>query len=59
MRSEVYAYLHPSAVVALVPAALPAGSYKLVLRTASKGGKIFEGVWDMAISAIAAAEGPA
>ncbi|MGA2545428.1 MAG: DUF4469 domain-containing protein [Rectinemataceae bacterium] len=43
-RSEVYAQVQPSTILAVVPASLSDGSYRLVVRTVSKGGEILEGV---------------
>jgi hypothetical protein len=43
-RAEVYAQVLPSSVIVVVPATLPDGSYRLVMRTRSRGGEILEGV---------------
>jgi hypothetical protein len=42
-RATVYAEILPSSLIAVVPAALAAGDYRLVLRTLSKGGDRLEG----------------
>lgn len=43
-RAEVYALVLPSTILAVVPAPLSDGSYRLVVRTVSKGGETLEGV---------------
>ncbi len=41
-RAEVYVLVQPSALIALVPADAAPGSYRLIVRTISKGGEILE-----------------
>jgi len=42
-RSEVYIQVRPSSLIALVPTGAKEGSYRLIVRTVSKGGEILEG----------------
>jgi hypothetical protein len=42
-RARVYAQIKPSTLIAVIPAALPEGSYRLFVRTLSKGGKPLQG----------------
>ena len=41
-RAEVYVLVQPSTLIALVPADAAPGSYRLIVRTISKGGEILE-----------------
>jgi hypothetical protein len=42
-RSELYAHVQPSTIIAAVPASLCEGEYSLVIRTSSRGGSRLEG----------------
>jgi hypothetical protein len=42
-RAEVYAHIQPSLVIAQVPADLPSGEYRLVLRARTRRGRRIEG----------------
>jgi hypothetical protein len=43
-RARVYAQIQPSSLIAVVPAVLTGGSYRLAVRTVSKGGERLEDV---------------
>jgi hypothetical protein len=43
-RAETYALIQPSSIIAVVPAALAEGGYRVVIRTVSKGGDRLEGI---------------
>jgi len=54
-RAEVYADIRPSLIVAVVPASLAEGDYRLIVRTKTEGGTPLEGSWTESLR-IAAAE---
>ena len=43
-RADIYTQVLPSTLIAVIPAALAGGSYRLAVRTISKGGERLEGV---------------